>query len=74
MAPFVQKIEASPAHEAGRTAFVIAQNARGYWVARERHGLIEGIFSSQGEAINFALLKTAAAFRQRCMLARVSCQ
>lgn len=66
MAQFVPIAGPSPAHEADHTAFVVAQNARGYWVARERHGLIEGIFLSQGEAIHFALLKTAMALRQRC--------
>ena len=70
MAQFVQKAEALPAHEAGGTAFVIAQNARGRWVARERDGLIEGIFLSQREAISFALLKTA--LRQRCTPARAA--
>ena len=40
-----------------RREFVIAKNARGYWSACERRGLIEGVFASRGEAIRFALLK-----------------
>ena len=61
MAQFVPKAEPPHALAGGRTSFVVAQNARGYWIARERRGLIEGVFLSQREAINFALLKTAAA-------------
>ena len=66
MAQFVPKAEPPHALDGDRTSFVVAQNALGYWIARERRGLIEGVFLSQREAINFALLKTtAAALRQR---------
>lgn len=42
----------------GRRHFVVAQNARGYWVAREARGLIEGVFVSQRDAIRFVLFET----------------
>jgi hypothetical protein len=42
----------------GRRHFVVAQNAHGYWVAREERGLIEGVFVNQRDAIRFALFET----------------
>ena len=42
----------------GRRHFVVAQNAHGYWVAREDRGLIEGVFVNQRDAIRFALFET----------------
>ena len=65
MAQFVPKAEPPHALDGDRTSFVVAQNALGYWIARERRGLIEGVFLSEREAINFALLKTAAAARRQ---------
>jgi hypothetical protein len=38
--------------------FVVAQNARGKWVARETHGMIEGVFREQRDAVRFALYET----------------
>lgn len=43
-----------------RRAFVVAQNDRGQWVARETHGLIEGVFLTQRDAIRFALFETGS--------------
>ena len=42
---------------APRRSFVVTQNPRGQWIARETHGLIEGVFLSQREAIRFALFE-----------------
>jgi len=41
-----------------RVRFTVAPNAHGQWVARERRGLIEGVFLTQREAIRFALSET----------------
>jgi hypothetical protein len=38
--------------------FVVTQNARGYWVASETRGLIEGVFVSRRDAIRFALFES----------------
>lgn len=38
-----------------RWRFTITQDERGLWVAREKHGLIEGVFVDQRAAIRFAL-------------------
>jgi len=35
--------------------FIVFLNARGYWVAREKLGLIEGVFPTQRQALRFAL-------------------
>ena len=43
-----------------RRAFVVAQNERGQWVARERRGLIEGVFLTRRDAIRFALFETGS--------------
>ena len=40
--------------------FEIAQNARGYWVAKDKEGLIGGVFRTQKDALRFALLKSGA--------------
>ena len=50
----------SAAPSALRRSFVVAQNERGQWVAREHGGLIEGVFLSQREAIRFALFETGS--------------
>ncbi len=39
--------------------FEIAQNGRGYWVARDDEGLIGGVFRSQKDALRFALFEAA---------------
>jgi len=44
----------------GRRHFVVAQNAHGYWVAREERGLIEGVFVNRRDAIRFALFETGS--------------
>jgi hypothetical protein len=58
MARFVPEHVPTRDASANCNRFVVAQNGYGYWVARERSGLIEGVFLSQREAINFARLKT----------------
>lgn len=40
--------------------FDITENARGLWVAHERHGLIEGVFRTQRDAVRFALFETGS--------------
>ena len=52
--------ECSAANPPLRRSFIVAQNERGEWVARERSGVIEGIFLSQREAIRFALFETGS--------------
>ena len=37
--------------------FEIAQNARCYWVAKDKEGLIGGVFSTQMDALRFALFE-----------------
>jgi hypothetical protein len=51
-------IPAVPASQS--RSFVVARNARGQWVARERHGLIEGVFLTQRDAVRFALFETGS--------------
>lgn len=43
-----------------RRSFVVAQNKRGQWVVRESHGLIEGVFVTQRDAIRFALFESGS--------------
>jgi len=38
--------------------FVVSQNPRGQWVAREGSGRIGGIFRSRRDAVRFALFET----------------
>jgi hypothetical protein len=40
--------------------FEIVQNGRGYWVAKDKEGLIGGVFRTQKDALRFALLKPGA--------------
>lgn len=47
-----------PGEHAQRRRFAVTQNARGYWIARESRGLIEGVFVNQRDAIRFALFET----------------
>ena len=37
--------------------FEIAQNGRGYWVAKDKEGLIGGVFRTQKDALRFALFE-----------------
>lgn len=39
--------------------FEIVQNGRGYWVAKEKEGLIGGVFRTQKDALRFALFEVA---------------
>ena len=39
--------------------FEIAENARGYWVAKDKEGLIGGVFRTQKDALRFALFEVA---------------
>jgi hypothetical protein len=39
--------------------FEIAENGRGYWVAKDKEGLIGGVFRSQKDALRFALFEVA---------------
>jgi hypothetical protein len=39
--------------------FEIAQNGRGYWVAKDKEGLIGGVFRTQKDALRFALFEAA---------------
>ena len=52
-------------------SFTIEQNARGLWVAREQGGFIEGVFTTQREAIRFALIELDRA-RAHAPLARAA--
>jgi len=40
--------------------FVVSQNPRGQWVAREGTGLIGGVFRSRRDAVRFALFETGS--------------
>jgi len=40
--------------------FVVSQNSRGHWVAREGTGLIGGVFRSRRDAVRFALFETGS--------------
>jgi len=40
--------------------FEIAENGRGYWVAKDREGLIGGVFRTQKDALRFALFEVGA--------------
>jgi len=42
-----------------RYYFEIVQDELGYWVAREKEGLIGGIFRTQEDALRFALFEAA---------------
>jgi hypothetical protein len=53
MSSFVSQAVLSPHH------FEIAENARGYWVAKDKEGLIGGVFRTQKHALRFALFEVA---------------
>ena len=40
-------------HQVGHPTFLVGQDADGYWIARDRTGLIGGIFVSRKAAIDF---------------------
>jgi hypothetical protein len=48
----------APPHVYPPYDFDIRRNPRGYWVARDRNGLVGGIFLTQKDAIRFALFET----------------
>jgi hypothetical protein len=37
--------------------FEVSENGRGYWVAKDREGLIGGVFRTQKDALRFALFE-----------------
>ena len=39
--------------------FEVNENGRGYWVAKDREGLIGGVFRTQKDALRFALFEAA---------------
>src|SRR5258708_26351550 len=55
MSSFVPRAVLTPHH------FEIAENARGYWVAKDKEGLIGGVFRTQKDALRFALFEVAGA-------------
>jgi hypothetical protein len=54
-----QSVHFTPAMARHRR-FVVWQNPRGQWVAREGAGLIGGVFRSQRDAVRFALFETGS--------------
>jgi hypothetical protein len=42
-----------------RHHFEIVENGRGYWVAKDKEGLIGGVFRNQKHALRFALFEVA---------------
>jgi hypothetical protein len=40
-----------------RRTFTVARNRRGYWIARDLDGMIEGVFVDRRTAIHFALFE-----------------
>ena len=53
MSNFAPRAVFTPRH------FEIAENARGYWVAKDKEGLIGGVFRTQKDALRFALFEVA---------------
>ena len=47
----------APSHVSTPYHFEIARNARGYWVAKDKEGLIGGVFRTQKDALRFALFE-----------------
>src|SRR5947209_19208939 len=37
--------------------FEVSENGRGYWVAKDKEGLIGGVFRTQKDALRFALFE-----------------
>jgi hypothetical protein len=42
-----------------RYHFEIAEDGRGHWVAKEKQGLIGGVFRNRKDALRFALFEVA---------------
>ena len=42
-----------------RHHFEVSENGRGYWVAKDKEGLIGGVFRTQKDALRFALFEAA---------------
>ena len=40
--------------------FVVSRDPKGLWIAHEQHGLVEGVFRTQREAVRFALFETGS--------------
>ena len=38
--------------------FEVTENSRGLWIARECHGLVEGVFRTRRDAVQFALFES----------------
>jgi hypothetical protein len=53
MSSFAPRLALTPHH------FEITQNARGYWEAKDKEGLIGGVFRTQKDALRFALFEVA---------------
>jgi hypothetical protein len=47
----------APSHVSTPYHFEIARNARGYWVAKDKEGLIGGVFRTQKDALRSALFE-----------------
>jgi len=47
----------APSHVSTPYHFEIARNASGYWVAKDKEGLIGGVFRTQKDALRFALFE-----------------
>jgi hypothetical protein len=39
--------------------FEVSENGRGYWVAKDKEGLIGGVIRTQKDALRFALFEAA---------------
>jgi hypothetical protein len=39
--------------------FEVSENGRGYWVAKDKEGMIGGVFRTQKDALRFALFEAA---------------
>jgi hypothetical protein len=39
--------------------FEVTENSRGYWIARDKEGLVGGVFRTQKDALRFALFEVA---------------
>ena len=53
MSTFAPRLALAPHH------FEIAQDGRGYWVAKDKAGLVGGVFRTQKDALRFALFEVA---------------
>jgi hypothetical protein len=52
--------------------FEIAQNGRGYWVAKDKEGLIGGVFRTEKDAFRFALFQAGGDRTCVCVLPPIS--